>query len=163
MSIIIWIDPGTTTTGFAVLERNTWVKILDYWIIETIPKDNIWSKLLEIWTDIWELLDRYKPDLVCIEKLYFTTNIKTGIDVSHARWVIMYEIVKRWIMCQEFTPLEVKQAISGYGKATKKQMQNAIKILMKLDSIPKPDDARDALCLAYIWNMNLNFLKKTWK
>ena len=157
MSIILWIDPWTTTTWFAIIEKNKDLKILDYWVIETIPKENLWNKLLEIWSDIWWLLEKYNPDLVCVEKIFFTTNIKTGIDVSHARWVIIYKIMKKWINYLEFTPLEIKQAITWYWKATKKQVQNAIKILLKLDKIPKPDDARDALCLAYIWSMNIKY------
>ncbi|MDD4152049.1 MAG: crossover junction endodeoxyribonuclease RuvC [Candidatus Gracilibacteria bacterium] len=155
MSIILGIDPGTTTTGFAIIEKSKELKIIDYGVIETTPKDNIGNKLLEIGTDIGGLFKKYKPDLICIEKLFFTTNIKTGIDVSHARGVIVYEIMKKGINYLEFTPLEVKRAITGYGKASKKQVQNAIKILLKLNEIPKPDDARDALCLAYIGSMNI--------
>lgn len=156
MSIILWVDPGTTTIWFALIEKSkNNLELLDYWIVETPPKMELKYKLLEIWTDIWELLDIHKPDLVSIEKLFFTTNIKTWIDVSHARWVIMYEAIKRWIEILEFTPLELKHAITWYGKADKKQVQNAIKIIMKLETIPKPDDAADAVCLAYIGALNL--------
>lgn len=156
MSIILWIDPGTTTIWFALIEKSkNNLELLDYWIVETTPKMELKYKLLEIWTDIWELLDTHKPDLVSIEKLFFTTNIKTWIDVSHARWVIMYEAIKRWIEILEFTPLELKRWITWYGKADKKQVQNAIKMIMKLETIPKPDDAADAVCLAYMWAMNL--------
>lgn len=156
MSIILWIDPGTTTIWFALIEKSkNNLELLDYWIVETTPKMELKYKLLEIWTDIWELLDIHKPDLVSIEKLFFTTNIKTWIDVSHARWVIMYEAIKRWIEILEFTPLELKRWITGYWKADKKQVQNAIKMIMKLKTIPKPDDAADAVCLAYIGALNL--------
>ncbi len=156
MSIILWIDPGTTTIWFALIEKSkNNLELLDYWIVETPPKMELKYKLLEIWNDIWELLDIHKPDLVSIEKLFFTTNIKTWIDVSHARWVIMYEAIKRWIEILEFTPLELKHAITWYWKADKKQLQNAIKIIMKLETIPKPDDAADAVCLAYIGALNL--------
>lgn len=155
MSTILWIDPGTTTIWYAIVNKE-WnnIKMLDYWIIETTPKIELKYKLLEIGRDIWELIDNYKPELVSIEKLYFTNNIKTWIDVSHARWVIVYEAIKRNLEILEYTPLELKQWICGFWKADKKQMQNAIKIIMKLDSIPKPDDAADALCLAYIWALN---------
>lgn len=156
MSIILWIDPWTTTIWFALIEKSkNNLELLDYWIVETTPKMELKYKLLEIWNDIWELLDIHKPDLVSIEKLFFTNNIKTWIDVSHARWVIIYEAIKRWIEILEFTPLELKQQITWYGKAEKKQVQNAIKIIMKLETIPKPDDAADAVCLAYIWALKI--------
>lgn len=157
MSTIIWIDPGTTTTWFAILckQKGKKLEIIDYWVIYSEPKIDISLKLLEIWNDINSLIKQYKPVKVAVEKLFFTNNIKTWIDVAHARWVILYEIIKAWIEVEEYTPLEVKQAVTGYGKADKKQLQRAIQMLLKLDSIPKPDDAADALALAYIWSLSV--------
>ena len=152
--IILWIDPWTTTTWFAVVEKISFsdFSLIDYWIIEITPKIDLKYKLLEIWEDYNNLLEKFKPDLVVVEKLFFQNNIKTWIDVSHARWVILYEAIKHWIEIQEYTPLQLKKAVTGNGKANKIQLQNAIKIIFKLDEIPKPDDAADAIWLAYMGN-----------
>ncbi len=157
--IILWIDPGTTTTGFAIIERkNNNFILIDYGVISTTPKVELSTKLLEIGSDISQILEKYQPHIVSIEKLFFNTNITTGIAVSHARWVMMYEATKRWIQILEYTPLQVKKAITWNGKANKAQLQNAIKILFKLDDVIKPDDAADAVWLGYMGGLNANSL-----
>ncbi len=155
MTIILWIDPGTTTIGYAIVERvsNTFT-LRDYGVIETPPKLELSKKLIEIGNDMSHIIAKYKPDVVSVEKLYFTTNLKTGIDVAHARWVILYEIEKSWLTLLEYTPLQVKKAITSNGQAQKKQLQNAIKMIFRLTKIPKPDDAADAIGLAYMWALN---------
>ena len=90
--------------------------------------------------------------------MFFQTNLKTGIDVAQARWVIMYEAMRADLKILEFTPLQVKKAITGSGSANKLQLQNAIKMILWMDSIPKPDDAADAIWLAYMWALNNNLL-----
>lgn len=149
--IVIWIDPGTSIVWYAIVEKR-WheKKLLDYWIIETQAKIPLKDKILEIAQDIESLIEKYSPERVVIEKLFFNTNITTWIDVSHVRWVMMYQFAKRGIQILEYTPLELKSAICGNGKADKKQLQTAIKIFFWLDSIPKPDDAADAIGLAYM-------------
>lgn len=149
--IVFWIDPWTTTVWYAVIEKTNSIKLLDYWVIEITPKIELKYKLLEISKDLESLIQSYKPDRVVIEKLFFTNNLKTWIDVAHARWVIILEFTKRWIEILEYTPLELKSWICWNWKANKLQLQNAIKILLKLEQIPKPDDARDAIWLAYMW------------
>lgn len=153
--IILWIDPWTTTTWFAICEK-LWNKItlIDYWILKTIPKIWIDLKLLEIWNDIRMLIEKFNPNVVSIEKIFFTNNIKTWIDVSHARWVIIYECMRHSLKVFEFTPLEVKKWVTWSWKANKIQLQNAIKIIFSLKEIPKPDDAADAIWLSYIWALN---------
>lgn len=159
--IILWIDPGTTTVGFALIQKEKWeFKLLDYWVLSTTPKIDLVHKILEIWTDIKTIIDKYNPEIVAIEKLFFTTNLKTGIDVAQARWVILYEAIKENKTILEYTPLQVKKAITWHWTANKLQLQNAIKILFRLDSIPKPDDAADAIWLAYMWALNSNNIKK---
>ena len=155
MSIILWIDPWTTTTWFAIIESSQDINLVDFWVISTTPKIADSLKLLEIWQDIWALLERYHPDLIVIEKLFFNNNITTGIQVAQARWVVMYEAAKKWTAVLEYTPLQVKKAITGNGRAGKAQLQNAIKMLMRLETIPKPDDAADAIGLAYMWYLNI--------
>ena len=149
--IVIGIDPGTSIVWYAIVEKN-WneKKLLDYGIIETTPKIPIIDKILEISSDLEALIKQYNPERVVIEKLFFNTNITTGIDVSQVRGVILYQFAKRGIEILEYTPLELKSAICGNGKADKKQLQTAIKIFFWLDSIPKPDDAADAIWLAYM-------------
>lgn len=155
--IILWIDPWTTTTGFALIQKENWkFKILDYWVLSTTPKINLNIKLLEIWNDIKEIINKYNPSIIAIEKIFFQTNLKTWIDVAQARWIIIYEWLKANKQILEYTPLQVKKAITWNWKANKIQLQNAIKLIFQLDSIPKPDDAADAIWLAYMWWLNNN-------
>ncbi len=156
MSIILWIDPWTTTVGYGIIKKhsNSNFELVDYWVISTNPKVELSIKLLEIWNDIKALIKDIKPNIVCVEKLYFQNNLKTWIDVAQARWTIIYEIMKNNIKLLEYTPLQVKKAITWNWQAKKTQLQKAIKIIMKLETIPKPDDAADAIWLAYIWALN---------
>ena len=155
--IILWIDPWTTTTGFALIkkENNNYI-LLDYWVLTTTPKIPISHKILELWTDIKTIITKFNPDIVSIEKLFFQTNLKTWIDVAQARWVMLYEAMLASSKVMEYTPLQVKKAVTWNWKANKLQLQNAIKMIFKLDSIPKPDDAADAIGLAYMWWLNSN-------
>jgi crossover junction endodeoxyribonuclease RuvC len=148
---ILGIDPGTTTIGYAVIEKE-WnnFTLLDYGIIKTTPKIDLEYKLLEIWKDILALLEKHNPERVWIEKLFFNTNITTWIAVSHARWVIIYECMKAGIIPHEYTPLQVKKAITSNGAAKKAQLQKAIQLIFWLSEIPKPDDAADAIGIAYM-------------
>jgi len=155
--IILWIDPGTTTIGFSVLDKEKWrIKLIDYWVFKTTPKIKLEEKILEIWKDIDVIIKKYNPNILSIEKLFFQTNTKTAIDVAQARGVIIYESIKSWLKIQEYTPLQVKKAITWNWKSNKIQLQNAIKIIFWMDSIPKPDDAADAIWLSYMWALNSN-------
>ena len=158
MSIILWIDPWTTTVWYAIINKinNSNYKLIDYWVFSTTPKIDLSIKLLEIWNDIKELIKLYNPNIVSIEKLFFQTNLKTWIDVAQARWVIVYEAIKHNLEILEYTPLQVKKAITWNWQAKKAQLQRAIQMIMKLDKIPKPDDAADAIWLAYMWNIKYN-------
>lgn len=149
--IVIWIDPWTTTVWYAVIEKK-WnqKKLLDFWVIQTTPKISLKDKILEISKDLDFLIEKYSPNRVVIEKLFFSNNVKTAIDVSHVRGVILYKFAFKWTQILEYTPLELKSAICGNWKANKLQLQNAIKIFFSLDEIPKPDDAADAIWLAYM-------------
>lgn len=148
---ILGIDPGTTTVWYAVIEKE-WQKftLLDFWVIETKPKIPLETKLIEIGADISWLLELHKPERVWVEKLFFNTNITTGIAVSHARWVMIYEVARRWIQLFEYTPLQIKKAVTGSWAAKKAQLQKAIQMIFKLDETPKPDDAADAIGIAYM-------------
>ena len=148
---ILGIDPGTTTVWYAIVEKNwTTFSLIDYWIIETAPKIPLEQKLIEISTDLIWLIETHKPDRAWVEKLFFNTNITTWINVSHARGVIIHEIARRWIQLHEYTPLQIKKAITSNGQAKKAQLQKAIQMIFWLDDIPKPDDAADAIGIAYM-------------
>lgn len=152
---ILWIDPWTTTVGFAIIDKEKQdYKIVDFWVFSNTPKISINIKLHEIWNDISEIIKKYKPDIISVEKLFFQNNAKTAIDVAQARWVIIYEAMKYGLEIQEYTPLQVKKAITSNWQAKKLQLQRAIQIIFKLDEIPKPDDAADAIWLAYMGGLN---------
>ncbi|MDD5770613.1 MAG: crossover junction endodeoxyribonuclease RuvC [Candidatus Gracilibacteria bacterium] len=156
--IIFGIDPGTTTIGYAIIEKKGNEKILlDYGIIHTTPKISLKDKILEVSKDLNILIQKYSPNIVVIEKLFFSNNVKTAIDVSHVRGVVLYEFAKIGVEILEYTPLELKSAICGNGKANKLQLQNAIKIFFGLNEIPKPDDAADAIGLAYMGVLKNSF------
>lgn len=159
MSIFLWIDPGTTDVGFAVIEvvKNTRT-ILTFGVIHTTPKAPQGQKLLEIMNDLEEVIMQYWVTHAAVEKLYFSTNLKTGIDVAQSRGVIIAIITKHNIELAEYTPLQVKKAICGNGKAEKKQIGRAVQLLFKLDEIPKPDDAADALGIAYLASLQYTHL-----
>lgn len=156
--IILWIDPGTTTIGFSLLKsKNQKIEIIDFWVLKTPPKIDLGLKLLEIWKDINDLIKNYNVEKIVIEKLFFHSNVKTAIDVAQARWVILYESIKNNLIIEEYTPLQVKKAITGNWKANKNQLKKAIQILFWLEESPKYDDAADAIAMAYMWVLNKNF------
>lgn len=155
MSIILGIDPGTTTVWFAILSCNKQKReILNYWIIETKPKEELLYKIFDIVNDLEWIIDEYKPSIVAMERLFFMKNVKTWMDVAHARWAMLYVLAKKWLKIVEYTPLQVKQWICWNWNANKDQVQKALKFLFKLDNIPKPDDAADALAIAYLASLN---------
>jgi crossover junction endodeoxyribonuclease RuvC len=119
-----------------------------YGAIVTAPDLAFERRLQEIHTDMTELLQEYKPGFMAVERLFFTTNQKTAIDVSQARGVILLSAVQNSVSLAEYTPLQVKQSVTGYGKAIKSQVQEMVKRILSLPSIPKPDDTADALAIA---------------
>lgn len=146
---ILGIDPGYAIVGYGVLEYNNMhFKPVGYGAITTDAGDPFHKRLESIDRDMGYLLDKYKPDAMAVEKLFFTTNQKTAIDVAQARGVILLNAVKRDVPVFEYTPLQVKQGVVGYGKADKHQVQEMIKNILKLKAVPKPDDVADALAIA---------------
>lgn len=146
---IIGIDPGYAIVGFGIIEYdNGRFKVIDYGAVTT-PADMDFNRRLEIiYDDVSQILDIYRPESLAIEKLYFQNNQKTAIDVAEARGVILLSAVKRRLLIREYTPLEVKKSVTGYGKAVKKQVQEMTKRILRLPEIPKPDDTADALAIA---------------
>ena len=157
MTLALGIDPGTATTGYGLvrLSRNGELESVSFGIIST-PKDATPSARLEMLFDnLNKLLKKHKPETAAVEKLFFSRNVSTGIAVGQARGVVMLALQKAGIEAFEYTPNEVKQAVAGYGSADKKQVQEMVRALLQLDSIPKPDDAADALAIA-ITHLNTN-------
>lgn len=147
--VIFGIDPGYAIVGCGVVryERGNF-SLIGYGAVTTSKDMQFNKRLKKIYDDLSELLLRFKPDAVSMERLYFNTNQKTAIDVAQARGVAVLAVENAGIPLYEYTPLQVKQSIVGYGRAEKIQVQNMTKMFLKLDKIPKPDDAADALALA---------------
>lgn len=146
---IIGLDPGTATTGYSILEKiNGKIKILDYGCIRTAAglKPNI--RLNQIASDLLTIIQKWKPLQASVEKIYFKKNVKTAIDVAQARGVLIQKLTENNIEFNEYTPLEIKMAVCGYGKADKKMVQQMVKIILGLTHTPKPDDAADAIAAA---------------
>lgn len=146
---VLGIDPGYAIVGYGVinLTGNSY-KILGYGTATTKASDPLPDRLLQIYNDITQVIEMYKPDAVAIEELFFNTNITTGIAVSEGRGVILLACKQAGLPIFEYTPLQVKQAICGYGRAEKKQVMEMTRRMLNLEKIPRPDDAADALALA---------------
>jgi crossover junction endodeoxyribonuclease RuvC len=150
MTLALGIDPGTATTGYGLvrLTRDGELVAVSFGIIST-PKDATPSARLEmLYNDLRKLLKQHKPDTAAVEKLFFSRNVTTAIAVGQARGVVMLALQQAGLGVFEYTPKEVKNAVAGYGSADKRQVQEMVRALLQLDSIPKPDDAADALAIA---------------
>lgn len=148
--IIVGFDPGIATLGYGVIktEKRGKPEMVDYGIVST-PKDkNIAERLAMLEKGIKQIIDKFKPDEIAVEELFFAKNVKTGIAVAHARGVILLTAIKECGKIFEYTPLQIKQALTGYGRAEKNQIQQMVKTMLSLKSIPRPDDAADALAVA---------------
>ena len=147
--IILGIDPGVATIGFGAVKaqrgKNT---LLQYGVITTPPGIPLSERLLQISNDMEELIRTFHPDEMAVEELFFTKNITTGIAVAHGRGVILLAAEKLGVPIFEYTPMQVKQAVVGYGLAEKRQVMDMTRRLLKLKAVPKPDDAADALAIA---------------
>ncbi|MBQ8584281.1 MAG: crossover junction endodeoxyribonuclease RuvC [Clostridia bacterium] len=146
---ILGIDPGLATVGWAVLESGRGIlRPVAYGAITTPAHTDIEKRLLMIKKDIEELIDKYSPEEMAIEELFFNTNITTGIAVAEARGVILCAACAKGLKISEYTPLQVKQAVVGYGKAEKRQVIAMVTSILKLSAPPKPDDTADAVAIA---------------
>jgi crossover junction endodeoxyribonuclease RuvC len=154
------IDPGTATTGFGVVDEiDKKACLVEYGCIKTSPKTPAADRLLQIGEELQSIIEKYSPDEIAVEQLFFTTNEKTAIKVGEARGVILLTAAKNGLKISEYTPLQVKQALTGYGKADKKQIQYMVQKLLMLPKVPKPDDAADAIAIA-ICHINSYRIKK---
>lgn len=155
--IILGIDPGYAIVGFGVLEyKNNNFKVIDYGVITTNKDMAFPNRLLTISKELDFIIKSYKIESVTMEELFFNKNTKTAIQVAQARGAILLTTSLNNLPIYEYTPIQIKQGVVGYGRADKKQVQEMVKIILNLDSIPKPDDAADALAIAITHGHNIN-------
>ncbi|MBP6962063.1 crossover junction endodeoxyribonuclease RuvC [Candidatus Saccharibacteria bacterium] len=145
---ILGIDPGSGIIGFGLIERKSNPKLVDAGVIRTTIGDTDADRLVELYVSIKELITEMKPDVACVEKLFFAQNVTTAMKVSQARGVILLALAEQGIPIFEYTPLQIKMAMTGYGKATKAQIQEMVRVQLGLKNKPKPDDCADALACA---------------
>ncbi|MFA6860033.1 MAG: crossover junction endodeoxyribonuclease RuvC [Clostridia bacterium] len=155
---ILGIDPGYGIVGFGVIEDGTPISVIDYGTIETPKELSISERLEIIFESLCSIIEKYKPETVSVEELFFFKNHTTLIPVAEARGVILLSAKKKSLKIYEYTPLQVKQALTGNGRAEKQQVQFMVKAILNLESIPKPDDAADALALAICHSQTNNYL-----
>ncbi len=147
--IILGIDPGLAIVGYGVIEAQKGAfRPIDCGVINTPKSDTVPIRLNKIYDGMLSLIEKYKPDCIAIEELFFNTNITNGINVAQARGVVLLACQQKGLKMYEYTPLQIKQALTGYGKAEKKQIQFMVTRLLNLKAVPKPDDAADGLAVA---------------
>ena len=160
--VILGIDPGLATVGYGVILKNgNSAKVLDYGIISTSKNDTLPTRLKQIYASVTALIDKYQPDAVAMEELFFQNNQKTAIAVAEARGVSLLACIHKLNQLYEYTPLQIKSALTGQGRAEKRQVQYMVKAILNLKEIPKPDDAADALAVALCHSQTNTFLSGT--
>ncbi len=159
--IIFGVDPGTATTGYGIVEvSGDRLVSVSYGCIRTSPELNHQFRLLKIYRKLIDLIDLYKPDDIAVEKVFFNLNSKTAMLVGEARGVVMLAAATCGLRVFEYTPLQIKMSLVGFGRADKKQVQAMVKEVLNLDQIPFPDDAADALAAAVCHAHSLKFIEK---
>jgi len=150
MTLALGIDPGTATTGYGLvrLEQDGSLIAVKYGVILTSKEATASARLVILYDELRSLIGEYHPEIAAVEKLFFSRNVTTALAVGQARGVVMLCLEQAGINAFEYTPNEIKQAVAGYGGAQKKQVQEMVRALLALESIPKPDDAADALAIA---------------
>ena len=147
--IILGLDPGYAIVGYGVIEyKANKFNVIDYGAIITSKDNELNDRLLQIYNELCVILDKYRPEALSIEQLFFNTNATTAIGVAEARGICILAAKQRGMDIAEYTPLQVKQSVTGYGKAIKQQVQEMTRMLLNLRSVPKPDDTADALAVA---------------
>jgi crossover junction endodeoxyribonuclease RuvC len=160
--LIIGIDPGVATVGFGIVSANGGdTSLRRFGVITTPAGMRLALRLTQIYNDMSTLIETFKPDAIAVEELFFNSNLKTAIAVAHGRAAIIIAGEKYGIPMFEYTPLQVKKAVTGYGKATKKPVTDMVQRLLKLETPPKPDDAADALAIAICHARTANSLLNT--
>ena len=162
MKRVIGFDPGFAIVGYGVLDYEDFrnIKVVDYGVITTPKEESFPVRLAMLEEGLNKIYAKFKPQEIAVEELFFNTNITTGINVAHARGVLLLAAIHHCGNLYEYTPLQIKQAMTGYGKATKKQIQEMVKTYLSLAAVPKPDDAADALAVALTHAQTGGFTEK---
>ena len=157
---ILGIDPGTARVGWAILtKKNGVLSARAYGCIFTSTTRSTGERLMDVAKDLLAIIKKYRPQEAAVETLFFTKNVKTAMTVAQARGVILFTLTKERVAVYEYTPLQVKQALTGYGNADKRQMQQMVKNALQLKEVPQPDDVADALAIAFCHSSSRNFKK----
>ena len=157
--VILGVDPGVATVGFGIIsEAGGAPKPIRHGVITTRAELRLALRLMQIYNDISELISAFKPDCIVVEELFFNTNHKTAIAVAHGRAAVILAGEERGVPMFEYTPLQIKKAVAGYGRASKKQVMDMVRRLLSMEQTPKPDDAADALAIAICHARSANSL-----
>jgi crossover junction endodeoxyribonuclease RuvC len=147
--LVLGIDPGTAITGYGLVSKEgDALTLVDYGTITTPQQTPLPQRLQTIYRELGEIVSQHHPSVVAVEKLFFSKNVRTALSVGQARGVVLLAVADAGVPLHEYTPLQVKQSVVGYGRATKEQIQQLVKMLLGLDFIPQPDDAADAIAVA---------------
>lgn len=147
--LTLGIDPGTAIMGYGLVrETDEGLELVEYGALRSAPQQSLAERLKYLYEELRLVIQRTRPDTVAVEELFFSQNARTALTVGHARGVAILAAANAGIPVAEYTPLQVKQAIVGYGRATKDQVQQMVRMLLHLDSVPQPDDAADAIAVA---------------
>lgn len=142
------IDPGTARLGYGIIQGRISPVLVDAGVIETWPDQDMPKRLVTLHRSVEELIKEFRPDVLAIEKLFFSRNVTTALSVGQARGVVLLAAAQAHVAVSEYSPSEIKHAIAGYGKADKNQMQEMVRMILNLPTVPQPDDAADALAVA---------------
>ena len=146
---VLGIDPGTAITGYGVVDENEQgLALVDCGVVTTPAGEPLPQRLQRIYRGLAGVVDQYRPEVAAVEELFFSRNVRTALSVGHARGVALLALADAGLAIFEYKPLEVKQAVAGYGGADKHQVQEMVRMLLSLDEVPRPDDAADAVAVA---------------
>ncbi|MDB5163518.1 MAG: Holliday junction resolvase [Candidatus Saccharibacteria bacterium] len=153
---ILGIDPGTGILGFGIIDAHgAKLELVDAGVIRTPVKQPDAERLFTIYNELTEIVKEFKPEVLAVEKLFFARNVTTAMSVSQARGIVLLLGQQHGMELHEYTPMQIKQALTGYGKAEKKQIQEMVRVVLKLKEIPKPDDCADALAAAICYSSSI--------
>lgn len=158
--IIIGVDPGTALLGYGVIESGDQPSMLAYGVVATAADHDMPARLSQLYDAVTALISDHQPEVVAIEQLFFARNVTTAIAVGQARGVVLLAAARAGIPVAEYSPSEVKHAVAGYGKADKRQMQEMVRLILALETVPQPDDAADALAVALCHGQTAPFLER---
>lgn len=161
--VTLGIDPGTARLGYGVIRGGLQPKLIDAGVIETWPDEPMPGRLVTLYEGVRELLAEFHPDVLAVEQLFFARNVTTAITVGQARGVVILAAAQSAVPVAEYTPSEIKQAVTGYGKADKPQMQEMVRMILNLNKVPQPDDAADALAVAICHAQTVPFADRATK